>query len=162
MARSFGVWRCCHPSGYLQIDGIRLCLSISRCLRPFRDCPGSSGTGYSVTRVTRRSADGATSMRLRHAPHAIICRSARIRHPSSRWTLDFSALRPRMIKPPSQAPFAPVPTGLVHPSSFILFPHPSPHLHQRVGIDIERHHHIIGQRYGGEEFPRQLSQNGAG
>ena len=47
-AGSFGDGRCCHPSGYLQIDGIRLCLSISRCLRPFRDCPGSSGTGYSV------------------------------------------------------------------------------------------------------------------
>ena len=33
--------------------------------------------------------------------------------PSSLWTLDFSALRPRMIKPPSQAPFAPLPSGLV-------------------------------------------------
>ena len=98
-ADSFGDGHCSHPSGYLRIDGTRLCLSISRCIdaaslpgsrgtlraatesqssahspgclvRPFRDCPGSSGTGYSVTRVTRRSADGATSMRLRHAPQA--------------------------------------------------------------------------------------------
>ena len=39
-AGSFGDGRCCHPSGYLQIDGIRL------------------------------PADGATSSRLRHAPQA--------------------------------------------------------------------------------------------
>jgi hypothetical protein len=38
LAGFFGDGRCCHPSGYLQIDGIRLCLGISRFRRRRLDC----------------------------------------------------------------------------------------------------------------------------
>jgi len=41
----------------------------------------------------------------------IICRSSQIRHPSTNWPRDFEALRPRMIKPPSRAPFAQQPSA---------------------------------------------------
>jgi hypothetical protein len=79
----------------IHFDATCLCLSISRCIdaaslpgsrgtlraatesqssahppgclvRPFRDCPGSSGTGYSLTPVTRRSVSGGALW----GPHA--------------------------------------------------------------------------------------------
>ena len=55
----------CYPrplaSGFRHFwfDGTCLCLCISRCLRPFRDCPGSCGTGYAVPPGTRRAASRA-------------------------------------------------------------------------------------------------------
>jgi hypothetical protein len=48
---------------------------------------------------------------------SFICRSSPTRHPSSCWTQDFLALRPRMIKPPSQAPFICRSSPTRHPSS---------------------------------------------
>jgi hypothetical protein len=129
-AGSFGDGRCSHPSGYLQIDGIRLCLSISRCIdaaslpgscgtlraatesqssahpprclvRPFRDCPSSSGTGYSVPSRAlgvRRTVPPLRGCGMRsRLPHPFVLACSRKAHPlgSSAEADDYNSTFPR-------------------------------------------------------------------
>ena len=83
------------------VDGIRLCLSISRCLRLVRDCPSSSGTGYSVPSRALGVQRTVPPLRgcgmRRRLPHPFVLACSHKAHPlgSSAEADDYNSTFPR-------------------------------------------------------------------